>query len=235
MQAPNNLTSPAELGGASVASRQVVLLLGAASSETIFRNQGRLCEHQLACALLLEGLEGRGGLDSQGRRRGSGGLDRSCTAARPEGYSGSGRILVVETFPGSELTTELRFRGASPDCLGVELSARAVSISPPLGSGETMGAHFPSEVYLGQDTRRPGPERSIETAVVVWRRSAGGPRLNFSRPSLQGALSQHTQVCTPSSFCHRVVFTVGNSSRDEPRTMMTGASGCCLHAEVLAV
>lgn len=195
----------------AVASRQVVLLLGAAGPETGSRNKGRLREHQLACAL-VNGLEVQG-WDGQSVPK-TGGCDGSCTVARSGGYSGSGGILDDDTLAGSELTTESRVGVVSPGCLEVGVRARAVSISPPWGSCETMGAHLPSEVYLGQDTRRPGPERSIETVAVVWRRSAGGPRLNFSHPSLHVALSQH--MCT--QFVQSTVRSnIGSRSRDELR------------------
>lgn len=54
-----------------VASRQVVFLVGAAGSGTGSRNEGRMREHQLACAL-LDGFEKQLGLTSECRGQGVG-------------------------------------------------------------------------------------------------------------------------------------------------------------------
>lgn len=140
MRAPDSTRHQPSLEVQIVASRQVVLFVGAAGSGTGSRNEGSMRSHQLACAL-LDGFEKQLGLTSQCRGQGVG---RSRTAACSEGSSGSCRTLDDDTLPGSELTTELRFGGASPDCLEVVgVRARAVSISPPWGSCETMGAHLP--------------------------------------------------------------------------------------------
>lgn len=129
------------------------------AQETGSRNEGRSCEAPARMRCAGRDSMCQGGLPSQVTKTGGLRSKLHCGSLL-RGYSGSCRFVDDDTLPGSELATELRFCGVSPDCLEVGVRARAVSISPPWGSGETMGAHLPSEVYLGQDTRRPGPERN---------------------------------------------------------------------------
>lgn len=155
-----------------VLSRQAVLLLGAPGPGTGSRNQGRLREHQL-------------GLASQCRVTGLGG---SCTVSRFEGCSDDCRIQGGDTLPGSELTTELGVCGVSAGCLEVGVRTRAVSISPPWGSGETMGAHLPLKSI--SDKTRVGRGQKGASRRPQW--AGDGPRVGHGlilafhpcRPSL---------------------------------------------------
>lgn len=155
-----HLTSPAKLGGAGCreSAGRAASRRGGLKRRVLGMRAG-CAKHQLACAVLdgtrWLGWTGQSSDEDRGVE-----VEAALWLALLRGYSGSCRFVDDDTLPGSELTTELRFCGVSPDCLEVGVRARAVSISPPWGSGETMGAHLPSEVYLGQDTRRPGPERN---------------------------------------------------------------------------
>lgn len=69
-----------------------------------------------------------------------------------------------------------------------------------------MGAHLPLKSISDKTRVGRGQKGASRRPPVVWRRSAGGPRLNFSHPSLHGILSQQT-VCTPSPFCYGTNFS----------------------------